>query len=93
MSLAKLENLLAQALALAASERAELAARLIDSLDQSVDDDAPAAWDAEIARRLSELDSGSVKPVPWPELRRRLLGRLNDVSAPGRGMNLLSDLS
>jgi putative addiction module component (TIGR02574 family) len=81
MSFARLENLLTQALALAASERAELAARLIDSLDQSVDEDASAAWDAEIARRVSELDSGSVKPVPWPELRRRLLGRLDDASA------------
>ena len=38
-------------------QRAALAAALIDSLDLEVDDDAEAAWSAEIARRLREVES------------------------------------
>jgi len=30
---------------------------------------------AEIAKRLRELDSGAVTPVPWSEARRMILGR------------------
>ncbi len=67
-------KLLEDALGLPENDRADLAARLIDSLDQHGDDDAPLAWDAEIARRIADVDSGSVKPVPWPEARRMILG-------------------
>ena len=62
------------ALHLPDSERAELAARLIESLDSEVDREVDAAWDAEIKRRIVELDSGAVKAVPWPEARRMILG-------------------
>ncbi len=73
-------RLLEDALRLSGSERADIAARLIDSLDQDADEDAPAAWDAEIARRIADLDGGSVKPIPWPEARRMILGRSHGVS-------------
>ena len=52
-----------------------LAGSLLDSLDHEVDEDAEAAWQVEIERRLKELDSGKVKLVPWVEARRRLSGR------------------
>lgn len=55
-------------------ERAALAASLFESLDAEVDDEAPFAWDAEIARRVMELRTGAVKAVPWPEAWRRILG-------------------
>ncbi|MCP4379043.1 MAG: addiction module protein, partial [bacterium] len=42
------------------SDRAELAAWLIESLDAEVDHDVDATWDAEIKRRIDELDSGTV---------------------------------
>jgi len=29
-------------------------------------------WNDEIARRIQELDSGKVKPVPWAEARRQI---------------------
>jgi putative addiction module component (TIGR02574 family) len=45
---------------------------LIDSLDEGQDADVQAAWSEEIARRLEELDSGAVTPIPWAEVRRRL---------------------
>ena len=31
-----------------------------------------AAWDAEIAKRIEELDSGKVKTIPWAEVRRKM---------------------
>ena len=31
-----------------------------------------AGWNAEILKRMEELASGKVKPVPLAELRRRL---------------------
>jgi hypothetical protein len=35
----------------------------------------PAAHAEEIAKRVRELDAGTVTPVPWPEARRMILGR------------------
>lgn len=68
-------RLLEEALKLPAEARAALAGSLLDSLDETVDQDAEQAWEAEIARRIEDLDSGRVKAVPWSEARRRILGR------------------
>ena len=65
-------ELLKEAMELPPEARAALAGSLIDSLDDQLDEDAEAAWDAEIARRIRELDEGKVKLVPWAEARRRL---------------------
>ena len=67
--------ILKEALALPSEARAALAGSLLDSLETDFDDDAEAAWAAEINRRLAELDSGSVKTIPWAEVRRRLAAR------------------
>jgi putative addiction module component (TIGR02574 family) len=56
------------------SERSELAAWLIESLDPEFDRDVEGAWDVEIKRRIAELDSGAVTAIPWPEARRMILG-------------------
>ena len=55
--------------------RAAVAGSLLESLDDQVDEGAVAAWEAEIARRLNELDTGKVKLIPWATVRRRLMGR------------------
>jgi putative addiction module component (TIGR02574 family) len=65
-------EILKQALALSVAERADLAGSLIESLDHTEDASVEAAWDAEIARRMEDLDSGRVKPVSLEEARRRL---------------------
>jgi putative addiction module component (TIGR02574 family) len=52
------------ALRLSDSDRAELAAWLIDSLGRGGDDDADAAWEMEIKSRIDELDSGKAATVP-----------------------------
>jgi len=67
-------RLLEEALRLPPEARAAIAGRLMESLDEHVDEDAEAAWAAEIARRLKEMDSGQVTPIPWAEARRRILG-------------------
>lgn len=67
-------KLLQDALELSADERAALAAALIETLDEGpVDADVEAAWAAEIERRIAEIDSGAVKPIPWAEARARIL--------------------
>ena len=67
-------NLLEAALRLPPEARAALAGSLLDSLDEVLDQDAEAAWEAEIAKRIKELDSSSVKPIPWSEARRSIVG-------------------
>jgi len=69
----EVEKLLKQALGLPNEARAALAASLIESLDEEVDEDAEAAWAVEIARRIEEVGSGAVRMIPWPEARRMIL--------------------
>lgn len=71
------DELLKKALALPPEARAALASNLLESLDETVDPSAEEEWDREIARRIQELDSGKVKPVPWAEARRQMLAILN----------------
>jgi putative addiction module component (TIGR02574 family) len=72
-------SVLADALRLDDEERAELATELLASLDGPADPDAEAAWDAEIARRIEDIERGSIPLEPWEQVRRRiekdLLGR------------------
>lgn len=61
------------ALKLPAEARADLAASLIESLDDSAPDaGVEEAWAVEIERRLAEVDSGAVKPIPWHVARARI---------------------
>ena len=71
-------EILKKALALPVEARAALADSLLDSLDLEIDEDAEAAWQREIARRVRELDSGAVSTVPWTEVRSRLVAKLGD---------------
>jgi hypothetical protein len=67
-----LEQVALDALALPASARAELAHRLLLSLDESQDDDAEAFTLREALRRSDEIDRGVVRPVPVAEAMERL---------------------
>lgn len=49
------ERLKSELARLTRQDRLDLAQFLIDSLDDGVDADAEAAWDAELARRLAEI--------------------------------------
>lgn len=70
-------ELLKRALALPAEARAALAGSLLESLDETLDASAEEAWSNEIARRIEELDSGKVRPVPWADARRQIAAILN----------------
>ena len=67
-----LEEVRSDALNLPESERAELAHDLMASLDGPAEPDAENAWDAEILRRLAEIDSGTAELIDREEFRRRL---------------------
>jgi putative addiction module component (TIGR02574 family) len=72
-------QLLQDVLRLPESERSELAAKIIDSLDPTTDTELDSAWGEEIRRRIEELDSGAVKPVPWAEARRQIMEDVDDA--------------
>lgn len=72
-----LEKVRSEALSLSESERAELAYNLVASLDGPADPDAEKAWDAEILRRLAEIDSGAAELIDREELRRRMRARMS----------------
>ena len=65
------QELLKKALALPDKERADLAGSLIDRLDDTVDENAEAAWQEEIVRRLEDVQSGKVKSTSWDEVRQK----------------------
>jgi putative addiction module component (TIGR02574 family) len=68
----EVNELLKKALTLPVTEHAELAGSLIESLDQAEDKSVADAWEAEIVRRMEDLDSGRVKPDSLDEFRLRL---------------------
>lgn len=68
--------MLAEALQLPPEERADVAKRLIASLDGPADEDVEAAWLAEVERRLQDVDRGTAKVETWDAVRERLARRL-----------------
>ncbi|MGH9495389.1 MAG: addiction module protein [Candidatus Sulfotelmatobacter sp.] len=72
----EVSKLLERALTLSVEEQEALADSLISNLGGKVDEGVMAAWDAEIARRIEELDAGKVKTIPWEQMRKRNLAKL-----------------
>ena len=62
------------ALGLPEQERAEIAARLIESLDARDSDAAGVeeAWAVEIERRCAALDTGTTGTTAWDDVRRQI---------------------
>jgi putative addiction module component (TIGR02574 family) len=71
-------RLLVEALNLPESERGDIAAGLIESLDSTSETGVDAAWSWEIRERLEDIQSGRVKPIPWSEARRMILDDRDD---------------
>lgn len=67
------QELLREALALPAEERADVAAELLASLDDMETDiaDVEAAWAAEIEKRARRVLAGESPGIPWEDVRRR----------------------
>lgn len=66
-----LKQIEAEALHLSEEERAELAQRLLLSLDAPSEAEISEDWLLEAKRRARELDDGTVEPVPAEEVRRK----------------------
>ena len=71
-----LDTLRTKALNLPERERAQLAHDLLASLDGNPDADEAEAWEAEILRRLQQIDDGTANLVDREEMRRRMRVRL-----------------
>lgn len=69
------QQLLEFALSLPESDRADIAATLIQSLESKVDVDCDAEWTREIKRRIQLLDDGQAKMIEsgavFQEMRER----------------------
>ena len=76
MGIPTLEKVRSEALSLSEPERAELAHNLVASLDGPAEPDTEKAWDAEIVRRLAEIDAGTASLIDREEFRRRMRARL-----------------
>lgn len=71
-------KILRDALALPEHDRAEIAARLIESLDDVADQSVDEAWVAEIERRCVALDTGEAATSDWADVRRRIETQILD---------------
>lgn len=69
---AQATQLLQVALQLQDKERAEIAAILMQSLDEDTDPVAEEEWEVEIQKRLDEIDSGKVKTLSLQEIEEVL---------------------
>lgn len=66
------KKVLTIALELREHDRAEIAARLLESLDDSDREGVDEAWAREIERRCTALDSGDAVTPDWNEFRARI---------------------
>ena len=76
MSNGVLYELEAAVLSLPRGERARLAERLIDSLDE--DPEIEEAWAEEIKRRLDAIDRGEMEMIPAGDAVARARGRIEE---------------
>jgi putative addiction module component (TIGR02574 family) len=75
----QVSELLEKALTLSTEERGELAARLIDSLDDGpAEEGVEEAWQEEINRRMDDIRTGRVKTIPGEQVLRELAEEFPD---------------
>ena len=70
-----LESRTAEALKLSAEERAELAERLLTSVEPPIP--LHPAWETEIARRIADLDAGRAQAIPGEQVFAELRATIN----------------
>jgi len=72
-----INRLLQDAMSLSERDRAELAGRLLETLDVDFDD-TNGSWQKEIRDRITELDNGVKAPIPGVQALEILRGEWND---------------
>jgi len=65
-------TLLDQVLSLPERKRAEIAVRLLESLEPETHADIDAAWAEEIESRCAAVDDGSLPTSDWADVRSRI---------------------
>jgi len=65
-------TLLDEVLSLPEKDRAEIASRLLESLDPETQRDVDEAWAAEIERRCAAVDAGELATSDWKDVRARI---------------------
>lgn len=68
MNLQQIED---EALHLSAEDRAELAQKLLSSLDAPGIEEIEQSWLLEAKHRAEQIDSGAVQPVPMEEVTKK----------------------
>jgi putative addiction module component (TIGR02574 family) len=74
----KISEIVEEARQMPYGERAELVEQLIIANQQDLDPKLEKAWADTAMRRLAEMESGQVKPVPGDEVMaraRKIIGR------------------
>lgn len=66
------KELIREAAQLPDSDRATLAGAMLESLDPRPTPEVKAAWSKEIARRVREIDDGTVELLEWEHVRAEL---------------------
>lgn len=69
------KDIIAEALDLPLTARAELASQLLDSLDNLSDEENDQLWAEEAERRFAEYKAGNIQTVPADEVFARLRAR------------------
>ncbi len=71
----ELKDIAAEALELPLTERAELASRLLESLDDLSEAESDQLWAIEAERRFAEYKAGNIEAVSYEEVFERLRSR------------------
>ncbi|MDD5364581.1 MAG: addiction module protein [Gallionellaceae bacterium] len=74
-----IEQIKAEAMKLPPETRADLADWLLVSVESR--ESVQAAWDAEIARRIEEIESGKVELIPGEEVFAKIDKKLREAGA------------
>lgn len=73
------ETLEKEAMKLTPAKRLRLAEKLMDSVDDFASPEIAKAWQAEIAKRIEEIDNGTDPGVPAEEVHAEARRRLREA--------------
>ena len=73
----QIEEVMAETMQLNLEDRAQLAGKLLLSLDEPTESEIARLWLDEASRRLAEFRQGKVKGVPADEVFRRAIDELS----------------
>ena len=74
----KVREIVKEARQMPYGDRAELIEQLIADTAKNIDPKIEKAWGDEVMRRLEEMESGKVKPIPGEQVMaeaRKIIGR------------------